>query len=135
MLALLLMPREAVSEERLVIESPFASYVYASTQIVIPKPDLTSIILSTAKSYHIDPALFLRVARCESGLKPMAKNTESTASGIFQFLDSTFSSQLAKYGMTGEKNDPLVQIELAAKMIADGGLSHWNASKSCWNTL
>lgn len=129
------MPKEAVSEERLVSESPLVSYIRASNQVVIREPDFTSIILSTAKSYHIDPELFLRVARCESGLKPMVKNPASTASGIFQFLDSTFSNQLKKYGMIGDKNDPLIQIELAAKMIADGGLSHWNASKSCWNVL
>ena len=71
------------------------------------------------------------IARCESGFNPDIKNAVSTASGMFQFLDSTFTSQSAKYGLTGEKNDPYLQIELTARMLADGGLSHWAASANC----
>ena len=95
---------------------------------------LKSVIISTARDYHIDPDLFIRIATCESGLKPTAKNLRSTASGLFQFLDSTFFSYAHAYELhTENKNDPMTQIKLAAKMISDGGISHWNASKSCWN--
>lgn len=86
-----------------------------------------------AKKYHIDPALFLRIAKCESGLKENAKNPSSSASGIFQFLTGTFISQANAYNLpTDNKNNPEIQIELAARMIADGKINHWAASKSCW---
>lgn len=90
------------------------------------------IVYYAALRHGADPDLMLRVAICESGLKPEAKNTASTASGLFQFLDSTFGSQAAIHGITGEKNDPMVQADLAARMIALGGITHWNASRACW---
>lgn len=99
-----------------------------------PKDDIQSIIISKAHDLHIDPDLLLRIAKCESGFHPDAKNKVSTASGIFQFLDSTFFSQAQAAGLpTDNKNDPEIQAELAATMISKGGLSHWNASKSCWS--
>ncbi len=36
-------------------------------------------------------AAAIRVARCESRFDPHAKNRSSTASGVFQFLDGTWS--------------------------------------------
>jgi muramidase (phage lysozyme) len=74
----------------------------------------------------------LRVANCESGFHPEVHNKTSTASGLFQFLDSTWKSQSAKYEVYTLKDDPYGQIEVATRMIADGGIGHWNASKSCW---
>jgi muramidase (phage lysozyme) len=64
-------------------------------------------------------------------MNPNAQNAVSSASGIFQYIDSTFASQSAKYGLTGDKNDPYIQIELTARILADGGLSHWAASSKC----
>lgn len=92
------------------------------------------MVTSMAKRFNISPELFLRIAICESGLKEDAQNPRSTASGIFQFINSTFFNYALAYGLpTDDKNDPMVQAELAARMIADGGLSHWSESKSCWN--
>ena len=97
--------------------------------------EMTSLIYTTAQEYHIDPELFLRIAKCESALNPTAKNPLSTASGLFQFLNSTYSFYAKRYGISLEKNDPRNQAELAARMIADGKISAWNESKSCWNTI
>ena len=94
---------------------------------------IRAMVISKATENNIDPDLFLRIAKCESNLNPQAKNKISTASGIFQFLNSTFIKQAEAYGIEwSDKNDPEVQAELAANMIADGGLFHWNASRSCW---
>lgn len=94
-----------------------------------------NLIITKAIEHHINSDVFLAIAKCESGLKVDVKNAHSTASGLFQFINSTFESQSKKYNIKGEKNDPYVQTELAAHMIADNGLSHWNASKSCWSGL
>jgi len=94
---------------------------------------IQDLIYTTALRNHIDPNLFLSIARCESGFRIEAKNPKSTASGIFQFLNSTFITHAQAYELPLEKDNPKIQIELAAKMIANGGVGHWNASKSCWN--
>ena len=92
-----------------------------------------SVIISKAREFNIDEDLFLKIAYCESGYKKDIKNTQSSASGIFQFLDSTFYYQAKKYGLRStDKNSVEIQAELAARMLADGGFSHWYASKSCW---
>ena len=94
---------------------------------------IENIIISKARNYQIDPDLFLRIAKCESGLWVDAQNPRSSASGIFQFLNSTFFTYAKAYELpTNDKNDPEVQAELAARMIANGGLGHWAASKFCW---
>lgn len=106
------------------------------SKITEPSPEpqyWRSVILAYAKRYGADPELLARVSWCESGYKPEAKNKASSASGIMEFLDSTFKSQSLKYGIIGEKNDPYIQIELAARMIADGGIHHWDASSTCWS--
>lgn len=127
-------PQEAVSA----VQSEGYSDVFVGPNQALvaaePKNDIQSIIISKAHDLHIDPDLLLRIAKCESGFHPEAKNKVSTASGIFQFLDSTFFSQAQAAGLpTDNKNDPEIQAELAATMISKGGLHHWDASKSCWS--
>ena len=96
------------------------------------KAQIEEMVTSTAKEFNIDPELFLRIAKCESGLKKNGKNPRSTARGIFQFLNSTFFTYAKAYELPLIKDDPEIQAELAARMIADGGLNHWSASKNCW---
>lgn len=43
-------------------------------------------------TYGVSGATMWRKARCESRLRPYAKNRSSTAAGLFQFLDSTWAS-------------------------------------------
>lgn len=104
-----------------------------NSPVLKPRSDIEALIISKAVASQVSPELLLRIARCESGLKPNAQNPRSTASGLFQFLNSTFFKYAQAYELsTDNKNDPSIQAELAAKMIADGGLGHWNASRGCW---
>jgi LysM repeat protein len=70
------------------------------------------------------------IIACESGGNPRATNPRSTASGLFQFLDSTWRSQ----GGKGRAKDAPVseQYARANNLYNKVGLSPWNASKSCW---
>jgi soluble lytic murein transglycosylase-like protein len=121
--------------QRIFIPQP---YITASNSVLndlgaIRRDAVIAIVRSKAIKYHIDQDLFLRIAKCESGFKADAQNKTSTASGIFQFLTSTFTQQAEAHGLLWtDKNDAETQAELAAHMIAEGGLRHWNASKDCW---
>jgi hypothetical protein len=66
---------------------------------------------------------------CESGGDAQAKNPQSTASGLFQFLDGT-ANWVGKevYGKDwnmGMKNNPDVQWKMAIWLYDNFGDSHW----------
>jgi nucleoid-associated protein YgaU len=71
------------------------------------------------------------IIACESGGDPAAANTGSTASGLYQFLDSTWKSL---GGSTARAKDASVaeQTAIANKAYAQSGLAPWAASQSCW---
>ena len=95
-----------------------------------------SLIIAKAREFHIDEDLVLRIVNAESGFNPDAQNKISSASGIAQFLDSTFKNYcIDKFHLTetmADKNDPHIQAECMVRMIANGGLPHWNASRKGW---
>jgi soluble lytic murein transglycosylase-like protein len=47
-------------------------------------------IYATAPFYGVDPETALYIADCESDFNPHAKNSSSTAKGVFQFTDTTW---------------------------------------------
>lgn len=63
-----------------------------------PKPtNIKKLIRDAAEAVGIDPDIALAVAAKESNLDPNAKNKDSSARGLFQFVDSTW------YGVTDKK--------------------------------
>ncbi len=103
-----------------------------TTQDNEPPSKWRAVIIEASQRNGADPTIAVRIARCESGFNPTAQNKTSTASGLFQFLTSTWESQSVKYGITGYKNDPYLQIELATKIMADQGYGRWESSIGCW---
>lgn len=73
--------------------------------------------------------LVLSIMSRESGGWNDAKNPMSTASGLFQYLDSTFENEcVRKYGIATtslQKDDPMVQIDCTIELLKNGGLGHW----------
>lgn len=71
------------------------------------------------------------IAECESRGSYTAQNPSSSASGKYQFLDSTWK---AMGGSTARAKDasPAEQDRLAAKLLAQQGTAPWAASQSCW---
>jgi hypothetical protein len=65
-----------------------------------------------------------RVGACESHLRARAKNRHSTASGLFQFLDSTWN----RAGVPGfSPFDPYASAIAAARLVRrDGGFREWS---------
>lgn len=56
--------------------------------------------------YNVNPSIALRIAECESQFNPRAHNKNSTAYGIYQFLDKTW-----KYTGGGDRNNYKLQIK------------------------
>lgn len=88
--------------------------------------------------------LQLRIRSCESGPNGYAtggraldydyrnENPHSTASGAWQFLDSTWD-HFGGYSRASYA-PPAVQDEKARRTFASSGTSPWNASRDCWGS-
>lgn len=73
------------------------------------------------------------IIACESGGNPTAQNASSTASGLYQFLDSSWRAYGGgKYAPRARDATPAQQTEIANAAHARSGLTPWAASKSCW---
>jgi soluble lytic murein transglycosylase-like protein len=96
------------------------------------KEGVQQLIRDYSAQYGISADLPLRIANCESGFNQFAKNGSSTASGVYQWLSSSWANQPA--GKTGVSVfDAEANIQAAVWLIAHNKISPWNASKSCWN--
>lgn len=58
--------------------------------------EIKDLIRRQALASGLDPNVMVRIAQIESGLNPNAKNPNSSASGLFQFINSTGR----QYGLT-----------------------------------
>ena len=92
------------------------------------------VITESALEFGVDPRLMIRIAECESGLNPGAKNPKSTATGLFQFLHSTWESNRGRLEPVYEPwqiVDPIASSRIAADMVSQGSRA-WASSESCW---
>ncbi len=94
-------------------------------------------IRDAAVRYGLDVDRFARIAWCESGLNADARNSRSSATGLFQFLASTWvwvadaGAPYAHLDRTNARANAFTAAWLMARS-ALGGLGHWSASRSCW---
>lgn len=75
---------------------------------------IADIITGAAQRYGVDPQALVRIAEIESGLNPGARNPNSSAGGLFQFIDSTAS----QYGLADRFN-PEQAADAAARLARD----------------
>lgn len=54
--------------------------------------DVQDLIIKLSLEYGVDTDTALRIAKCESGFDPNAKNPNSTATGIYQWLSTTWQN-------------------------------------------
>lgn len=97
------------------------------------KEEVIQLIKDYSAQYAISPDLPLRIAKCESGYNQFAKNRTSTASGVFQYLASTWSAtDQGKAGLSVFDAD--ANVKAAVSYIASRGHARpWLASQNCWN--
>jgi hypothetical protein len=86
--------------------------------------EIINIIYAAADRWGQPRADMLRVARCESNLNPNAVNRSSGASGLFQFMPSTFA--FTPNGKAGESIfNAYSSADAAGWMWANGMRNHW----------
>jgi nucleoid-associated protein YgaU len=74
------------------------------------------------------------IISCESGGSPTAHNPNSTASGLFQFVNSTWAHYGGtEFAPTAAQATAAEQYIVAERAYAASGTSPWNASKGCWD--
>ena len=89
---------------------------------LVARSDVVTNLRIAAVAYHVDAGTLIRKARCESNLNPDAKNRYSTASGVGQFLDSTWASTpFAQFSVF----DPVANPMAMAWMHATGRGNEW----------
>jgi hypothetical protein len=101
----------------------------------VHRADSLEAIRLAAIAYHVSYQLLYRIASCEStggsGLNPNAKNRSSTASGLAQFLTSTWSS--TRYAHESIFS-PYASALAMAEEVAHGNAGwQWAASRGCWS--
>lgn len=80
------------------------------------------IITAAANRYGQNPAAMIAIAKCESGLNPLAYNARSGASGLFQFMPGTWkTTPFASYSIF----DAWASANAAAWMWQQGRRGEW----------
>jgi hypothetical protein len=112
------------------LSEPVAEVRHLGTKVVvIPPPaggDMEAIIRAAAARHGADPTQLLRVAYCESRYNPSAYNKSSGASGLFQFLATTWAANSVRAGYAGASVfDPVANANTAAYMFARQQAGQW----------
>lgn len=88
--------------------------------------------------YEVSEPLARAIMKCESGLKPHAKNHNvkggniwSTDYSYWQINDFYHQDTFAKMGW--DITDPKDNLEAGFYLLAQQGVQPWSASKHCWN--
>lgn len=112
-------------------------------RMLLHKPSSLEAIGLAAIAYHVDANLLYRIASCEStgtrvgtgprserSLYALAKNRSSTASGLGQFLDSTWrSSPFSGFSVFSPYANALA---MGYEVAAGHAGWQWAASRGCW---
>jgi uncharacterized protein YabE (DUF348 family) len=89
--------------------------------------EIEAIIREAAAAQGADAEQLLRVAYCESRFNPGAYNASSGASGLFQFIPSTWAANSLRAGYAGASVfDPVASANVAAWMFARGQAGQWS---------
>ena len=108
------------------LSAPVAEVRRVGTFVPAPSGNIEGIIRSAAATWGADETQLLRVAYCESRYNPNAYNASSGASGLFQFLASTWAPNSVRAGYAGASVfDPVANANTAAYMFAAGQARQW----------
>lgn len=82
------------------------------------KADIFAILAQVGKAKGVDPSLLIAIANIESSLNPLAKATTSSATGLFQFIESTWVNLVKIYGKENGFKDVTIEDRKDPKICA-----------------
>ena len=92
---------------------------------------IRNYIAQEAKNWGVSQYLALTIAEAESKFNPLARNPASSASGIFQFIKSTWKTECE-----GDVFDYRDNTRCAMRLLStDNGLNHWLADRNMRQAL
>lgn len=115
--------RDLLASERLA--EPVTEVRRIGTRTPTASSEIEAIIRDAAAAQGADAEQLLRVAYCESRFNPGAYNS-SGASGLFQFMPSTWAANSVRAGFAGASVfDPVASANVAAWMFQRGQAFQW----------
>lgn len=94
----------------------------------LPHQEVVEMIIQEAERQNYqDPLLALSIAKAESGFDPKAKNKTSSATGVFQIINSTFKKNCEGSVWTAQDN-----VRCGILLLKRDGHSHWDESVKYW---
>jgi len=93
-----------------------------------------NVIQSAAQEFGVDPDLLQDIAFAESSLDPSKQSNESSAGGLFQFIDSSWKQMMQELGLPENtpKTNPEANARAAALALAKGRINWWETSRWNW---
>lgn len=94
--------------------------------LLMPDSTIKDIIIAAADRVGVDQGIMMAMAKQESTFNPNAKAGTSTAKGLYQFLDGTWSEMVKKYGnkypeLNKGQYDPTASAVAGALYIKENG--------------
>lgn len=106
---------QADAEAAALAQAPQPGEMRAS---VAAPDDIRAVIEGAAQRHGVDAGALLKIAEIESGFNPRAKNPNSSAGGLFQFIDGTARD----YGLA-DRFDAGQASDAAARLLKDNAAS------------
>lgn len=105
-------------------------------QKLITKDDVKLEIIKQALEADVNIYTALKIAKSESNYDHLAKNKNSSVSGVFQIIRSTFLEGIKKMKVDWVESDVFdykKNIQMSIWIMKKGEYWRWNASKKSWN--
>ena len=123
--------QDRLDNEARIIAEKKAKIVKVATPLFAPTTasgiNTESLIRERCAQLGCNSEQIIKVMYCESGGRSDAYNASSGASGLFQFMPSTFAANAARIGISNSSIwDPYAQVMVATSMFANGQASQWS---------
>lgn len=111
------------------------TYVEAiNSPIFIKNTTLADTIIEVNDEFNIKLYILAdKIIQCESGWSHTAKNPNSSAYGLGQFLNQTWDYIQNKWGLELDRNNKGHQLYATIRLLNEEGTRHWNETRECWS--